>query len=94
MEKKDLIITVSGQYNSGKSRMILLLKNFLRENGFEVEFKGNYDHPTEATFDANASKHFDEVIDQIKESYKIKLQEIQLAKNFYANDSAIANSIC
>ena len=31
MEKKDLIITVSGQVASGKSRLTYLLKKFLRE---------------------------------------------------------------
>jgi len=34
MEKKDLIITVSGQVASGKSRLTYLLKKFLREQGF------------------------------------------------------------
>ena len=36
MEKKDLIITVSGQVASGKSRLTYLLKKFLREQGFGV----------------------------------------------------------
>lgn len=42
MEKKELIITVSGQVASGKSRLMFLLKKFLRENGFNVEFDGKY----------------------------------------------------
>ena len=59
MEKKELIITVSGQVASGKSRLTFLLKKFLRENGFEVEFDGNTDHPTESNFDKHMSKNFE-----------------------------------
>ena len=43
MEKKNLIISVSGEVNSGKSRLTLLLKEFLRENGFDVQFYGGVD---------------------------------------------------
>ena len=43
MEKKNLTISVSGEVNSGKSRLTLLLKNFLRENGFEVDFDSGGD---------------------------------------------------
>jgi hypothetical protein len=82
MEKKDLIITVSGQFASGKSRLTFLLKKFLRENGFEVEFDGNIDHPTESNFDKHMSKNFDEVINNIKETRKITLKEVQLAHDW------------
>ena len=82
MEKKDLIITVSGQVASGKSRLTFLLKKFLRENGFEVEFDGNIDHPTESNFDKHMSKNFDEVINSIKETRKITLKEVQLARDW------------
>lgn len=50
-EKKELTITVSGQFCSGKSRLIFLLKKLLREQGFEVHYEGNLDHPNERHFD-------------------------------------------
>ncbi|MCK9415954.1 hypothetical protein M0Q97_04770 [Candidatus Dojkabacteria bacterium] len=77
MEKKNLIITVSGQCASGKSRLTYLLKNFLREQGFEVEFNGNLDHPTELDFDKHMNKNFNEAIKIIKDR-KIILKEEQL----------------
>lgn len=85
MEKIDLIVTVSGQVASGKSRLTYMLKNFLRENGFEVEFNGNIDHPREFDFDERVSENFDEVIEHIKETRKITLKEVQLARNWKKN---------
>jgi pantothenate kinase-related protein Tda10 len=82
MEKKDLIITVSGQVASGKSHLTYLLKKFLREQGFEVKFDGNLDHPTESNFDKHMSKNFDEVIENFKDTRKITLKEVQLARNW------------
>ncbi len=82
MEKKDLIITVSGQVTSGKSRLAYLLKKFLREQGFEVEFDGNLDHSTEREFDKHMSKNLDEVIENFKDTRKIILKEVQLARNW------------
>jgi|688.fasta_scaffold33970_21 deoxyadenosine/deoxycytidine kinase len=78
MEKKDLIITVSGQVASGKSRLTYLLKKFLSEHGFEVEFEANLDHPTESDFDKHMSKNLDEVIENFKDTRKITLKEVQL----------------
>jgi adenylylsulfate kinase-like enzyme len=80
MEKKGLIITVSGYAASGKSRLTYLLKKFLRENGFEVEQELNADHPTEENFDKHMSKHFDEIMENLKETRKITLKEVQLAR--------------
>lgn len=82
MEKNELIITVSGKCNTGKSRLSYLLKKFLREQGFEVKFKGNLDHPTESHFDRCMCKNFDEAMEKIKETSKIILVEKQLALNF------------
>ena len=44
MEKKKLIVTVSGECNSGKSRLSFMLKKFLRGNGFDVDFDGGIDY--------------------------------------------------
>ena len=80
MEKKNLIITVAGQTASGKSRLTYLLKKFLRENGFEVEQELNIDHPTEENFDRVMSRNIDTVIDNFKETRKITIKEVQLAR--------------
>lgn len=79
MEKKNLIITVTGHTASGKSRLTYLLKKFLRENGFEVEQELNIDHPTEENFDKIMSNNFETVIDNVKETRKITIREVQLA---------------
>ena len=83
MEKKELIITVSGQTNSGKSRLTYLLKEFLREQGFEVSFDGGCDYTREYEFDENVSVNFDKIIESIKETRKITLKETQLSSNYY-----------
>lgn len=78
MKKKNLTITVSGQVASGKSRLSYLLKKFLREQGFEVEFEDNLDFLNESEFDAFMCNNFEEVIEDIKETRKITLREEQL----------------
>lgn len=80
MEKKNLIITVAGHTASGKSRLTYLLKKFLRENGFEVEQELNIDHPTEENFDNVMGRNIDAVIDNFKETRKITIKELQLAR--------------
>jgi len=49
--KKELIVTVGGDPNTGKSRLLGIIKDLLKEKGFEVEFEGDVDHPTEKAFD-------------------------------------------
>ena len=79
--KNEVIITVSGKAMSGKSRLTYTLKKFLREQGFEVEFCGNADHPTEADFDKRIGKNIDEVLSSFKETRKIIIKEVQLPLN-------------
>jgi hypothetical protein len=81
MEKKNLIISVSGEVNSGKSRLTLLLKNFLRENGFDVQFDGGVDYENETQFDEYVSKNLDQLIEHIKDTRTITLKEIQVKRD-------------
>jgi hypothetical protein len=76
-KSKDLTITVSGYFKSGKSRLIYLLKRYLKEQGFSVEFEANFDHPNEESFDKFASQNLHDVIDNIKTTRKIILREAQ-----------------
>lgn len=85
MEKKDLIITIAGKTMNGKSRITYLLKKFLREQGFEVVFEGNLDHPTESNFDRHMCMDIDEAVERIKETITITLKEEQLSSNFKNN---------
>ena len=78
MEKKNLIISVTGEVKSGKSRLTLLLKKFLRENGFEVDFGGGADYENETQFDEYVSNNFDQVIEHIKDTRKVTLKEVQV----------------
>lgn len=80
--KKDLVISVSGEVNSGKSRLTYFLKKFLEESGFEVEFDGGLDFENESQFDEHMSKNLDRVLEHIKENRKITLKEIQTNRSF------------
>jgi uridine kinase len=81
MEKKNLIISVSGEVSSGKSRLTLLLKKFLRENGFDVEFDVGVDYENETQFDEYVSKNLDQVIEHIKDTRTITLKEVQVKRD-------------
>lgn len=76
--EKNLTITVSGECNSGKSRLSFLLKKFLRENGFNVKFDVGVDYKDEKHFDQCVSKNLNQVIENIKEKRVINLEEVRL----------------
>ena len=77
MEKKNITVTVSGATGSGKSRIAFLLKKFLREQGFEVEYEPNLDHPSEGLFDLHMNQNLNEVVENFKTTRKIKIKELQ-----------------
>ena len=78
MEKRDLIITVSGQAMTGKSIISYLLKKFLRENGFDVEFGGDVDFNNERSFDEKMSiDYLQDNYTQLKDKIKITLKQEQ-----------------
>ena len=81
MKNKELVISVSGKTNTGKSRLTLLLKKFLRENGFEVKFDGGQDFEDEVEFDEQISKNLEQVIETIKETSVVTLKEEQQGYN-------------
>jgi len=78
VENRELVISVSGKTNTGKSRLTLLLKKFLRENGFEVRFDGGVDYENEIEFDKQISKNLEQAIETIKETSVITLKEEQI----------------
>lgn len=73
MDKKKLItLQVTGNTNSGKSRLAYALKEFLKEEGFEVEVLDS-DFPTEASFNQMMRNHIREALESIKSKVKVKL---------------------
>lgn len=73
--KNNITISVSGNAGTGKSRITFLLKQFLREKGFNVELN-DIDHPNETSFDNYASNNNEAVDQQIKDNSTIKLNEL------------------
>jgi predicted RNA-binding Zn-ribbon protein involved in translation (DUF1610 family) len=76
MEKGKLTITVSGKAMTGKSHLVLLLKKFLQENGFDVE----HEIPLEEhkhQFERLMSENFDDIICRMKEQKEIIIKEMR-----------------
>lgn len=73
MKENQINITISGKTNTGKTRVTYLLKKILRQEGFDVEFSGNIDHPNETEFDEHAEKNFNGCISSIKERSGINI---------------------
>ena len=79
--EKELTITVSGTFGAGKSSMTYILKQFLEDNGFDVEQIYNEDHPTEANFNKMIGRNIHSRIEGLKNTRKIVLQEERLGIN-------------
>jgi len=73
--KNEITIDVSGIENSGKSRVIFLLKKLLKEQKFNVEFDGGRDFDDEFHFDEYIEKKFDDILENIKSITKIVIKE-------------------
>jgi hypothetical protein len=73
--KNEITIDVSGIENSGKSRVIFLLKRLLKEQKFNVEFDGGRDFDDESHFDEYIEKKFDDILENIKSITKIVIKE-------------------
>jgi hypothetical protein len=73
--KNEITIDVSGIENSGKSRVIFLLKKLLKEQKFNVEFDGGRDFDDESHFDEYIEKKFDDILENIKSITKIVIKE-------------------
>lgn len=81
--KRDLTITVAGEAGSGKSTMVLLLEEFLKEKGFDVEIDLEnelLDYGSEFQFRAVCSLDWQEKLKRIKTERKITLKSMQLKR--------------
>jgi len=73
--KNEITIDVSGIENSGKSRVIFLLKKLLKEQKFNVQFDGGRDFDDESHFDEYVEKRFNDILENIKPITKIVIKE-------------------
>jgi len=82
MKKNTIIITldVEGEAMSGKSTVLYIIKEALKEKGFDVVFHGGLDFINENRFDHHMSKDLDKKIKAIKSKCEIKLKEKQMKR--------------
>lgn len=82
MKDNIIHITVSGVAGSGKSRILYLIKETLREKGFIVEFDGGIDFDNGGDFDLVISQEIDDdVLHIIANKSKIVIEEKQQKRN-------------
>jgi len=72
----NLSIKVLGPTNSGKSTICYLLKEFLIEKGFDIEFDGGIDYSTVNEFDEKVGENIFEKTNSLSNRITIKLNEI------------------
>jgi uridine kinase len=75
--KKEVIITISGNANTGKSLVMAQIEKLLKENGFDVQllFEDNFDYIDQNSF--RLHNNISEKINSVKSNTKILLKEIQ-----------------
>jgi len=80
MERNQVNITISGMCGSGKSHITYLIKKFLKENNFEVDFKLSQtnDFSNERDFDEQIGANNENAIKAISQRTRIVLEEKQL----------------
>lgn len=88
-EKERLTVTISGAVNSGKSSLLYLLKEGIKESGFEVKFDGGLDFSDEQEFDSNMEKKIDSTLGKLVHSTVIVFREMQLQKAASAKGQVI-----
>jgi hypothetical protein len=77
---KTVNVLITGAPRSGKSRVLSLIKDLLREDGFDVVYTPNFDHASEKDFDNAMKSNYRQAIDAIKQNRKIVLTEHQTTR--------------
>ena len=87
MEKKSLIkVTVTGQANVGKSAVIKIIRDALRQNGIEVELDKSVllDHGgSETRFDYDISRFEKERVGAVRRKSTVTIDQVQTARKEY-----------
>lgn len=77
---KKVKITISGVTGSGKSRIAYLIKEVLKNKGFNIEHNFGIDFDDENQFDNTMSKNIDSVVENISKNRTIIIEEIAINK--------------
>jgi len=80
--KKDVIITITGPTNSGKSRIAYVIKEMLRIHGLQVKFDPSPDFTDEKSFNHAIRFNFEEVMENLSKKIEVTVKEVQLGKTF------------
>ena len=83
---KNLTIAVVGLSSSGKSTMLYLIKNLLREQGFNVTYDKhaeNLDNFNEDDFNNDVEKHYVNTIESLKKEVEINIIEKNEIRRFH-----------
>lgn len=75
---KNITIKVEGEHCTGKSRIIFILKEFMKKRGFDVELEPTLDYKNEKLFDECMCRTIDKSIPAITDNTKIVFKEVNL----------------
>lgn len=84
--KNKINITVSGITGSGKSTIAYLIKECLKNRGFDIDFNGGIDFIDENQFDKSMELHLDNRVEVIKSKSELYLSEIQTHRPLFMDD--------
>ena len=78
---KDLKIEISGVSGAGSTSLSYLIRKFLKEQGFNVEYRGLYGYPTESELDRDYSD-MDKILSKLKDTniHIVENQEVRTWK--------------
>lgn len=79
--KDEIVIKVIGKTGTGKSRILYILKRYLKETGFNVEFDGGLDFENESQFDSYMQENLWDALSSINNKTSIKFESIQSINN-------------
>ena len=82
MKKEKIIIQVCGKTKSGKSVITYLLKEFMKQHGFQVDFDEGIDYFNEFDFDRRVTTNFEKGIEYVKDNRIIVIKQEQLNANY------------
>lgn len=78
--RNEINITVTGLSNSGKSRMLYIIKKLLSDEGFNITHRLGPDFDNEEQYDNHMSNNIDAISNEFKETKRISIREIPLMR--------------
>jgi hypothetical protein len=77
---ENITVAVCGQANSGKARLVYLIKNFLRREGFVVKLNSHDFQDNEHEFDAHMATCIKEIVERIRKRSVITIEDKQMPR--------------